>query len=292
MFMQTLDTNKPFGKHTVLTPQKTLFYIQCREIIQRMLDKETPLDREEFKNLTKNERQFIENPETFLKKYTSPDAMARQYNSRIRYRSINAIQDLLLIIEKLHEKQLQKIFTDQYIEDLFTITSKALEIADWRYSATLNEETGYVRKTWRNKTILPSELVLNTETGEVIRTSNHRDVKKLQFFENREKILKNYMRDLLKYLFPETELKIHDELIIEYGTPRNLNAKLSMLNFEVGNCHFEKGLMEDFIKNQGLYEKYETEKLNIKQNTMRTALKEEGWSDKKIENFIKKFSEK
>ena len=90
-----------------------------------MSDKKTPFDREEFKLITKNERQFIKSPKDFLGKYADPNAMSRQYNNRIKYRSINAVNDLLFISEKLPEKRLQKIFTDDQIEQLFKVTLKA-----------------------------------------------------------------------------------------------------------------------------------------------------------------------
>lgn len=144
-----------------------------------MTDKESPLNRDEFKIITPNERSFIENPKEFVNRYKNPDAMARQYNNRIKYRSINAILDLLFITENLSDDQNQKIFNDDLIDNLFGITLKAIKISKWIPSDDAVVVAYYNNLSERERIIL-------------IETAKNREVK-----------LKNILSELMNYYVPK-----------------------------------------------------------------------------------------
>jgi hypothetical protein len=184
-------------------------------------EKKPPLDREEFKLLSVNEHTFSENPTGFLKNYKSPDAIARQYNNRIKYRTTNAIIETARMCEKLHDDQLEKIFTDDRIEELFKITERALDVAGWNPDQTKIE--------FRRSDIKgPHELSLE-----------------------------KHLKRLMKHFMPQRLIKPHEELKEKYITPSAVNTNLLVLNGRLGLALSKNEDMRAFIEKKGLTKELE-----------------------------------
>jgi hypothetical protein len=184
-------------------------------------EKKPPLDREEFKLLSRNEHKFIENPTGLLKNYKSPDAMARQFNNLIKYRTTNAIIETAWMCEKLHDDQLKKIFTDDRIHELFKITETALDVAAWEPDQTKIE----FRRT---------------------------DIK-----DPHELSLEKHLKVLMEHYMPKKLIKPHEELREKYITPSAVNVDLMILNGRLGLALQKNEDMRSFIEKKGLTKEVE-----------------------------------
>lgn len=198
-------------------------------------EKKPPLDREEFKLLSVNERRFIENPTDLLKDHKSPDAMARQYNNRIKYRAINAITEVASLCAKLPEDRLKKILTDDRIIDIIKIFEKALGVADWKLSASLN-----ILEKIEDKSASMDYYM------EVIEESKRVD------------ILKKCIKNLMPHCLRASEITSFEELIKKYNGFLGVLNEISTLNTKYYDCLSKTAPLTDFIKYKGLEKELES----------------------------------
>ncbi len=231
-----------------------------------MEEKESPLDREEFKLITPNERKFIENPTDFIKEYKSPDAMSRQYNNRIKYRAINAIRELAWLCDKLAENQLNKIFSEEHIRDIFKILDKALLIAAKR-------KPEIKKIAWhREEGIVEEDTLVSTLPTDELQTC---------------------MKKWMQYIMPADHQEAHEALKKEYfNNPMILKKKLDDLNIRIGTCLQENKKLVEFIEEKGLKKEYEARKTQEDSHEIREALRTAGWTDEKINEFLEKRASK
>jgi hypothetical protein len=199
-------------------------------------EKKPPLDREEFKLLSGNERKFIENPTDLLKDYKSPDAMARQYNNRIKYRVINAIIEIAWLCDKLPEDRIEKIFSDDRIEDIFKITEKALDVADWKLSASL-------------------EILERIEDKD----TSYEYYKEVNEESKRSKVLEEHVKNLMPHYLPAREITALEEMMKKHiNVFSGASYEISKLNSEISDCLRKSNSLSEFIKEKGLEREFET----------------------------------
>lgn len=216
------------------------------------------MNRNEFKFLTPNERQFIEKNEDLLKKYKNPEAMARQYNNRIKYRTINAIFDLSFVVKKLPEEQLQKIFSNELFKELFTITEKAVSIA-------------FDRK--------PVKKQLITENSELIDS---------WVTDTPQHLLIPHMKQLMEFRMDEHDLQAHQSLKEKYHMSPTI-AYQKMIENEVRFFSNDSEIrhLKDYLKRHELLDDYEEERENALEKTLRENFKNsKSWGDEQINNFL------
>lgn len=197
--------------------------------------KKPPLDREEFKLLSGNERKFIENPTELLKNYKSPDAMARQYNNQIKYRTTNAIIETAQICEKLPSDRLQKIFSDERLEDLLKITETALNAANWR-------------------TFESFEFLLKIEGGDI----PDKYIPELVKAQKRKDRLEDFVKNLMPHYLYGSEIRSFEELMEEYKGFSEISSKMLKLESEIGKCLRKSYSLSEFIKYKGLEGEFES----------------------------------
>ncbi len=87
---------------------------------------DTPQERQQFKLLTPREQEYASSRNE--KVYNQNTVW--QYDSRIRYRVVNAIEEIACLCDTLPEKQLRKIFSNARVMDLLKITEKSLDVID------------------------------------------------------------------------------------------------------------------------------------------------------------------
>lgn len=230
--------------------------------------KKAPSDRKEFKLITSNEHEYIQDPAKFIRshQYKNPDAIMRQFNARIRYRSINAVRDLLFITENLPTEQLFKIFADDTrIIELFKITEKALDVASWK---PYRPDTG-ARHSGPTKIFADVEQMRLPQANRVVALDDH-------------------LEQLIIHLFDKDDLDDHNELKKEFESPSELHHEMFMLKNELREQSDEIGRLKNFLKVRNLKEEYEAEVKSDKVTRAIHSLKEEGCSEKEIEDYLKR----
>ena len=84
-----------------------------------------PHEEQKYKLLPPKEKVFVEETAENSKEFNKNTI--QQYNSRIKYRAINAIKEISWLCEKLSENRLKKIFSLDLIPDVLRITEIALK---------------------------------------------------------------------------------------------------------------------------------------------------------------------
>lgn len=193
-------------------------------------------DDQRYKLLSEGERRFIEIPESELGvHYKRPDLAKKQFLLKIRYRTVNAIKEILWLCDKLPENKLKKIFTDNHIEELFKISEKALDAADWKLSASLK-----ILEKIEDKST-PMEYY-----------DEFREESK------RKAILEKYVKNLMPHYLPAREITSFEELMKKYNNFSGISYEISKLNSEFHDCLRESNSLSEFIKEKGLEKDFET----------------------------------
>ena len=193
-------------------------------------------DDQRYKLLSEGERRFIEIPESELGvHYKRPDLAKKQFLLKIRYRTVNAIKEIVWLCDKLPENQLKKIFTDNHIEELFKISEKALDAADWKLSASIK-----ILEKIEDKST-PMEYY-----------DEFREESK------RKAILEKYVKNLMPHYLPAREITSFEELMKKYNNFSGISYEISKLNSEFHDCLRESNSLSEFIKEKGLEKDFET----------------------------------
>lgn len=238
-------------------------------------------DDQRYKLLSEGERRFIEIPESELGvHYKRPDLAKKQFLLKIRYRTVNAIKEILWLCDKLPENQLKKIFTDNHIEELFKISEKALDAADWKLSASLK-----ILEKIEDKST-PMEYY-----------DEFREESK------RKAILEKYVKNLMPHYLPAREITSFEELMKKYNNFSGISYEISKLNSEFHDCLSKSTPLSEFIKYKGLekeFESYQSKLDEIRDDKFRKFLKyiktpagreevksKNNFTDEQIDNFIK-----
>lgn len=238
-------------------------------------------DDQRYKLLSEGERRFLEIPESELEvHYKRPDLAKKQFLLKIKYRAINAIKEIVWLCDKLHENQLKKIFTDDRIEELFKISEKALGVADWKVSVSLN-----IREKLEDKS----------------RSTDY--FHELSEELKRRDVLKNYVTNLMPHYLSASEITSFEELMKKYNSFPGISYEISRLNSEFHDCLSKSTPLSEFIKYKGLekeFESYQSKLDEIRDDKFRKFLKyiktpagreevksKNNFTDEQIDNFIK-----
>jgi len=207
---------------------------------------------QQYKLLSKGERGYIEMTDDELnQKYKRPDLARRQYLTRIKYRVRNAIKEIAWLCKKLPDSQLEKIFHDEYIDCLFNISQKALDVTDWNTSKTdlvlENLDDGFSKKY----------------TNGLIKESK------------RIEILRSHIKNLIPHCYSAPENTAFNELMAEYSSFRRIQYIIWKQLNDIRGYSTKYDSPMDFIRKKGLeeeYKSYESDILTAQMEAMRKAV--------------------
>lgn len=238
-------------------------------------------DDQRYKLLSEGERRFLEIPESELETcYKRPDLAKKQFLLKIKHRAINALKEIAWLCDKLHENQLKKIFSDDRIIELFKINEKALDVADWRLSA--------------------SHKILEKIEDESTTMDYYNEVHEEQ---KRKDILEKYVKNLMPHYLSASEITTFEELMKKHNSFSGISCEISRLNSEFHDCLSKSTPLSEFIKYKGLekeFESYQSELDKIRADKFKKFIKyiktpvgreeiksKNKFTDEQIDNFIK-----
>lgn len=202
-----------------------------------------------YKLLSEGERRFLELPESELEAhYKRPDLAKKQFLLKIKYRATNAIKEIAWLCDKLPQDQLKKIVSDDRIMDLFKITEKTLDVADWKV---------------QDKDMLKGNLNKAVEESSQ-RAVIHRDV------------LEAHVKKLMPHYLSASELSAFKDLMINNKWFIDISSERSRLYSDITMCLRRSNLQSEFIKSKGLerdFESYRSEQMKIQDSTVENYLK-------------------
>lgn len=163
-------------------------------------------------------------------------------------------------LENLPEAQLNKIFLDEYVEKIFKMGEIGLSSAKWKPGTAdikileLKKIPNLKTKKLEKKWIYPNDMKL-TKEGELI--TDFEKINKTK--PDRECILREHLKNLMEYYLPSTEIQEHDQLKYSYGQPSNVMRKLRKMDSDLHSVEIKNKNLIEFIKKEGLIEKYDSE---------------------------------
>jgi hypothetical protein len=199
--------------------------------------------------LTDKQKQLIKDLDSVKKsaKTRTEYNAYQQMLTRIRRFGYDAIEDLLYLIEQLPEDELKKIFSDERINELFKITEKTLDVADWKVTNPhkINEKL----------------------SGNEIPTQD--DIEELKNYPNkvveeltRKNVLMPHVMILLSHCLSASELAAFEDLMKKHNGYIGIYEDISKLDSEIAKCLRKSNSLSEFIKTKGLegeFESYQSE---------------------------------